>query len=64
MDPPGRFWGPCVLDPSPAHCSLTTLVEEGPSLTGHALKATMVGAHNHSVVPFKAVSGAHRRRNL
>lgn len=56
-----------VLGPlcaGPLTRSLTTLVEEGPSLTGHALKATMVGTHNHSVVPFEAVSGAHRHRNL
>lgn len=43
---------------------LTTLVEEGPSLTGHTLEATVVDTHNHLCMPFKAVAGAHRCRHL
>lgn len=49
---------------APTHCSLTTLIEKGPSVTGHALKATVLGAQNHSVVPFKTVSGTHRHGHL
>lgn len=60
----------CSTDPRSAggspinHWSLTTLIEEGPGLTRHTLKATMVETYDHSLVAFRTVPGTHRRRHL
>lgn len=48
----------------PLSWALTTLVEEGPGLTRHTLKAAVVETHDDSLVPFKTVAGAHGRRHL
>lgn len=60
----------CSTDPRSAggspinHWSLTTLIEEGPGLTRHTLKAAMVETYDHSLVAFRTVPGTHRRRHL
>lgn len=43
-------------------CSLTALIEKGHSFIRHTLKA--VETHNHLLVPFKTVTGAHGLRHL
>lgn len=48
----------------PLSWALTTLVEEGPGLTRHTLKAAVVETHNDPLVPFQTVAGAHGLRHL